>query len=131
MISRPFTSRVVTIRKRVVVFINMMTTALYLKYATKRWYLLSRILLTFLCNGFVIMICASIQVRPNKLLVYVSVKTEHLIDSLPYIYINGNNVDRVSIIGQDINMTIDRNPAEAPLFPLNIIVDERKDCFVN
>jgi len=65
------------------------------------------------------------------LLVYVSVKTEHLIDSLPYIYINGNNVDRVFIIGQDINMTIDRNPAEAPLFPLNIIVDERKDCFVN
>ena len=49
-----------------VLFINILTTALYLKYATKTWYLLSRILLTLLRNGLVIMTCISIRLRPKK-----------------------------------------------------------------
>ena len=47
------------------------------KYATKTWYLLSRILLTLLRNGLVIMTCVSITLRPKKWL-YVSEETEHL-----------------------------------------------------
>ena len=65
----------------------MLTTTLYLKYAIKTWYLLSRILLTLLSNGLVIMTCASIRVRPRKGL-HVSVKT--------YIDINGNDAEGVS-----------------------------------
>ena len=67
----------VHINDLLVLFINMLTTALYLKYATKTWYLLSRILLTLLSNGLVIMTCVSIRLRPKKWL-YVSEETEHL-----------------------------------------------------
>ena len=63
--------------KRLVLFINMLTTALYLKYATKTWCLFSRILLTLLRNCLVIMTCVSIRLRPKKWL-YVSEETEHL-----------------------------------------------------
>ena len=63
--------------KRLALFINMLTTALYLKYATKTWYLISRILLTLLSNGLIIMTCVSIRLRPKKWL-YVSEETEHL-----------------------------------------------------
>ena len=54
-----------SICKRLVLFINMLTTALYLKYAAKTWCLLSRILLTLLSNGLVIMTCASTRVKPG------------------------------------------------------------------
>ena len=67
----------VHINDLLVLFINMLTTALYLKYATKTWYLLSRILWTLLSNGLIIMTCVSIRLRPQKWL-YVSEETEHL-----------------------------------------------------
>ena len=47
-------------------YINVLTTALYLQYVTKTWYLLSKILLTLLSNGLVIMACVSIRPCPKR-----------------------------------------------------------------
>ena len=65
--------------QRLVLFINMLTTALYLKYATKTWYLLSRILLTLLSNSPVIMTCVSIRLRPKRwLYIYMFQKRQNI-----------------------------------------------------
>ena len=67
----------------------MLTTALYLKYATKTWYLLSRILLTLLSSGLVIM---------TKIIEMVMCfrRDSTFVDSLLHIYMNGNYIERVS-----------------------------------
>ena len=62
------------VKTRVSQWGHLLTTALYLKYATKTWYLLSRILLTY---DPVIMTCVSIRLRPKRWL-YVSEETKHL-----------------------------------------------------
>ena len=69
----------------------MLTTALYLKYAIKT---LSRILLIFLSNGLIIMTCVSIRLRPKKWLCFRRDRT--FVDSLPYIFMNGNYIERPS-----------------------------------
>ena len=74
-------------------FINMLLTAQYLKYATQTEYLSHRIQLTLLRCVIIIMICASIQMRHNRWLC-VSVETEH-VESLSYIEINETNIERV------------------------------------
>ena len=83
------------ISKRLVLFIKIMKTALYLKYATKTWYMLSRILLTFVeqwsCNNDM-----RISTTKTKEMVICFRRDRTFVDSLPYIYMNGNYIERVS-----------------------------------
>ena len=80
------------ISKRLVLFIKMMKTALYLKYATKTWYMLSRILLTFVeqwsCNN-------DMRISTKEMVICFR-RDRTFVDSLPYIYMNGNYTERVS-----------------------------------
>jgi len=71
----------------------MLTTALYLKYATKTWYLLSRILLSadiveqWSCNNDM-----RINTTKTKEMVICFGRDKTFVDSLPYIYMNGNYI---------------------------------------
>ena len=67
--------------------------------------MLSRTLLTLLSNGLVIMTCESIRLRPKKMVICFR-RDVTFVDYLPYIYMNGNYIERVSqanVLGETIS----------------------------